>query len=120
MRIIESAGFYYPDSSGGTEVYVNFLAKELQAQGVECAVAAPSPSEETSRYIHEGTEVFRYPVPGRLLRSEIQGGRRPASLANSWSGCGRVGQTFTISIPGRPAAASGTSRQQRGSDSRLS
>jgi glycosyltransferase involved in cell wall biosynthesis len=72
VRVVESAGFYYPDSSGGTEVYVSYLTKGLRAQGIECTVAAPSPSE-ASRYTHEGTEVFRYPVPTNWLRREAQG-----------------------------------------------
>ena len=127
MRIIESAGFYYPDSSGGTEVYVSFLAKGLQAQGVECTIAAPSPSEEASQYVHQGTEVFRYPVPERFLQSEIQGRAPPRQFGvfvewlrehgadvyhqHSWtSGCGlwhlkaakRLGlkTVVTVHVPG--------------------
>lgn len=71
MHIIESAGFYYPESSGGTEVYVNGLAKCLRGQGIQCTVAAPSRSE-ASRYDHDGTKVFRYPVPENWLRRETQ------------------------------------------------
>jgi glycosyltransferase involved in cell wall biosynthesis len=77
LRIVENVGFYYPESSGGTEVYVSSLVKGLRAHGVECAVAAPSQSARASRYIHEGTEVFRYPVPAVWLRREIQGGVPP-------------------------------------------
>ena len=73
LRIIESIGFYYPDLSGGTEAYVSSLAKNLEMQGIECIVAAPSPSEEASRYVHEGVAVFRYPVPERWSRRRDAG-----------------------------------------------
>ena len=77
LRIIESAGFYYPNSSGGTEVYVSSLAKNLKMHGIECIVAAPSQSKEASRYDHEGVAVFRYPVPQRWSRYETQGRKKP-------------------------------------------
>src|SRR5947209_7317211 len=73
MRVVETVGFYFPDSVGGTEVYVNSLTNNLQANGIECAVAAPIRSSEPSRYVHQGIEVFRYPFPARFHRSETQG-----------------------------------------------
>jgi glycosyltransferase involved in cell wall biosynthesis len=73
MRVVESVGFYFPDSVGGSEVYVSSLANKLQASGIECIVAAPHRSSEASRYIHEGVEVFRYPFPERSERGELQG-----------------------------------------------
>jgi glycosyltransferase involved in cell wall biosynthesis len=77
MRVIQSTGFYYPDSTGGTEAYVDALASCLQTQGVECIVAAPLPSEVPVRSVHAGVDVFRYPVPKRWLRREIQGRAPP-------------------------------------------
>ncbi len=73
MHIIHSVGFYFPDSVGGSEVYVSSLASKLQAKGIECAVAAPFQSDKPSRYNHEGVEVFRYPFPARSVRDETQG-----------------------------------------------
>ncbi len=73
MRVVESVGFYFPDSRGGSEVYVRSLAKELQASGIECIVTAPSRSSEASRYVDEGVQVFRYPFPERTRRGEVQG-----------------------------------------------
>jgi glycosyltransferase involved in cell wall biosynthesis len=73
MRVIESAGYYFPDFVGGTEVYVGSLAKKLQTSGVECIVAAPHLSNRILQYTHEGVEVFRYPFPEQSLRSEAQG-----------------------------------------------
>jgi glycosyltransferase involved in cell wall biosynthesis len=77
MRVVESVGFYYPDSTGGTEAYVSALAKYLQARGSDCWVAAPSASEQTTQYVEEGIQVFRYSVPERWLRREIQGRQLP-------------------------------------------
>src|SRR5262245_12677022 len=77
MRIIENAGFYFQESMGGTEVYVSCLAEDLKMRGIECIVAAPSSSEEASRYVHKGVEVFCYPVPVRWERHEVQGRKQP-------------------------------------------
>jgi glycosyltransferase involved in cell wall biosynthesis len=76
MRVVETAGFYYPNSTGGTEVYVSALAENLRAHDIICTVAAPS--QTSSHYFHQGIEVFRYPVPEKLARVEIQGRRPPA------------------------------------------
>jgi glycosyltransferase involved in cell wall biosynthesis len=77
MRVIQCTGFYYPDSTGGTEAYVASLATSLQAHGVECKVAAPLPLEVPIRSAHAGVEVFRYPVPKRWFRREVQGKEAP-------------------------------------------
>jgi glycosyltransferase involved in cell wall biosynthesis len=73
MRVVESGGFYFPESVGGTEVYINSLAKRLQASGINCVVAAPFRSDKASHYFDDGIEVFRYPVPERPFREETQG-----------------------------------------------
>src|SRR5262245_26441011 len=88
MRVIECAGFFFPHSVGGTEVYVNSLGKSLQAKGIELTVAAPSRSNKASRYVHEGLEVFRYPVPKRWLTSEVQGRipHRQFDVFENWLG----------------------------------
>ena len=127
MRIVESVGFYYPDSSGGTEVYVSALARTLQSRGIECSVFAPSASDQTAQYVHEGIQVLRYPMPARWRRSEVQGRQPPRGFPvfedrlcqwnadvyhqHSWtSGCGlwhlkaakRLGlkTVVTVHVPG--------------------
>jgi glycosyltransferase involved in cell wall biosynthesis len=77
MRVVESVGFYFPNSVGGSEVYVNSLAKTLRAGGIECVVAAPHQSSVGSVSNYEGTEVFRYPFPERPRRGETQGRLAP-------------------------------------------
>lgn len=73
MRVVESGGFYFPDTVGGTEVYINSLAKTLQTSGIDCVITAPSRSNKALHYFHEGIEVFRYPFPGDPFRDEAQG-----------------------------------------------
>jgi glycosyltransferase involved in cell wall biosynthesis len=92
VRIIESTAFYYPDSSGGTEVYVRSLVSELKRQGVYCIIAAPRPAEVHFQYHYEGAEVFRYPVPKSWYPDEIQGRRQPRKFAifEGWLGSQRA------------------------------
>jgi glycosyltransferase involved in cell wall biosynthesis len=74
MNILHALGWYFPESLGGTEVYVASLTARLKAAGHSCAIVAPlagAPSTDT--YLHEGTRVFRYPIPKALNRAEAQG-----------------------------------------------
>lgn len=49
---------YFPDASGGTEVYVRGLVRELVARGVAGAIAAPG--AESGSYRIDGAPVRRY------------------------------------------------------------
>src|SRR5689334_11423408 len=74
MKIVQAAGWYHPDSVGGTEVYVAALAKELLAAGHQVLVAAPEAGLSSPRtYTFEGCAVFRYPIPASPSRDEAQG-----------------------------------------------
>ena len=74
MKIVQAAGWFYPDSIGGTEVYVAALARELRSAGHEVLIAAPEPGLAAPRvYRHDGCEVFRYPIPAAPTRDEAQG-----------------------------------------------
>jgi len=58
MKIIHVPFTFSPDPIGGTEVYVDNLARDLRELGVDAIVAAPG---ETSRtYILDGLRVHRY------------------------------------------------------------
>ena len=74
MKIALALGWYFPDSIGGTEVYVKGLAQRLKKRGHEVSVAAPLRGIEESReYEHEGIPVFRYPLAGAsATRDECQ------------------------------------------------
>ena len=72
MRIAHALGWYFPDSVGGTEVYVAALCRHLRAAGHEVAVVAPDVRGESTT-AHDDVPVFRYPVPRRPTRDEAQG-----------------------------------------------
>ena len=62
MRVVHVPFGYFPDPSGGTEVYVAQLARDLRAHGVESIVAAPAHGSTADRYEHDGTAVYRFGV----------------------------------------------------------
>jgi glycosyltransferase involved in cell wall biosynthesis len=61
MRIVHLPYTYFPDPSGGTEVYVHTLAKTLQQRGVDNLIAAPGQQEQA--YEYDGLPVQRLAVP---------------------------------------------------------
>ena len=71
MKIVHALGWYFPESLGGTEVYVAALCRRLRAAGHDISIVAPDPSGERS-YEHDGVPVFRYPVPNVARRGEAQ------------------------------------------------
>lgn len=74
MRILHALGWYFPESIGGTEVYVKALAERQRARAHEVQVAAPAPgSNRAQSYDHDGVSVFRYPIPAEPTRQEAQG-----------------------------------------------
>jgi len=74
MRIVQGIGWYYPESWGGTEIYVAGLSRRLRAAGHEVVVAAPDQSHAIERlYEHDGIRVYRYPTPPEPTRAEAQG-----------------------------------------------
>jgi glycosyltransferase involved in cell wall biosynthesis len=74
VRIVQAVEWYYPDGSGGTERYVSALCRKIRDAGHEVSVAAPDPlTMRTRAYCHDGTAVFRYPIPAEPSRQECQG-----------------------------------------------
>ena len=87
MKILQGVGWYYPDSWGGTEIYVAALAGRLRAAGHEVAIAAPDSSHQCERrYDHDGIPVYRYPIPAQPTRAEAQGSTivRGVELFHRW------------------------------------
>lgn len=62
MRILHLIGWYFPDSVGGTEVYVAELARRQRARGFDVAIAAPQVAAALHHYEWDGTTVWRYPL----------------------------------------------------------
>src|SRR3989442_4261113 len=78
VKIVQALGWYYPDSLGGTEVYVNALANRFRTYGHQVAIAAPQVGASGPQtYVHDGCDVYRYPIPAAPTRDEAQG-RVPA------------------------------------------
>jgi glycosyltransferase involved in cell wall biosynthesis len=71
MRIVHLLGWYFPDSVGGTEVYVEGLSRRLLDAGHQVLIAAPDTSRTAPHgYEHAGVSVFRYPVTRQPTRDE--------------------------------------------------
>jgi glycosyltransferase involved in cell wall biosynthesis len=67
MKIFQVPFCFHPDPVGGTEVYVEALATQLQQQGHEIAIVAPSLSNQT--YYHQNLLIHRFalnPTPSDL------------------------------------------------------
>lgn len=127
MHVIQSLGWYFPQSTGGSEVYVSGLVKQLHHLGVQCQIAAPHDGTQGHAYLHDQAPVYRYPVgPGRT-HGQIVGtephtgfddfkrwlGTQPASVYHQHSmtfGCGvphlqaakarGMATVLTVHVPG--------------------
>ncbi len=91
MKIIQAVGWYFPESIGGSEIYVAGLSQRLKAAGHEVLIAAPFTADDpaTARekvYEHDDVPVFRYPIPTSPTREEAQGSRivRGAEKLHRW------------------------------------
>jgi glycosyltransferase involved in cell wall biosynthesis len=69
MKIVHSVGWYFPESVGGTEVYVDALCRRLRAAGHQVTIAAPTLGPGRS-YLHDGLPVFRYSIAAVPTRDE--------------------------------------------------
>ena len=71
MKIVHLLGWYFPDSVGGTEVYVEGLCRRLAAAGHVMRIAAPdSGGIAAEHYEHDGVPVYRYTIPAAVTRDE--------------------------------------------------
>lgn len=83
MKILHLLGWYFPDSVGGTEVYVEALCRRLRAAGHDVRIAAPdSHGAARQSYEHDGVPVLRYAISNQPTRDEayhrvvVRGGER--------------------------------------------
>jgi glycosyltransferase involved in cell wall biosynthesis len=86
VKIVQALGWYFPESLGGTEVYVATLSRAFAAAGHKVRVAAPDTVGGERTYAHDGTQVYRYPIPAHPTRDEAQGSRtvRGAHRFHEW------------------------------------
>lgn len=70
MKIAHLLGWYFPDSFGGTEIYVEYLCRRLRAAGHDVAIAAPTTNGGPVSYTHDSVPVFRYAIPTDATRDE--------------------------------------------------
>ncbi|MDP3241302.1 MAG: glycosyltransferase, partial [Reyranella sp.] len=61
LRVVHCVGFYFPDSTGGTEVYVRDLVSALSRYAVDSTIIAATDGDY-HRYSWNGVEVVRYPI----------------------------------------------------------
>jgi glycosyltransferase involved in cell wall biosynthesis len=71
VKIVHALGWYFPESLGGTEVYVAGLCRRLRSAGHNVAIVAPHTGGERT-YEHSGVTVFRYPISAGATRDEAQ------------------------------------------------
>jgi len=60
VKVVQVPFCFYPDPVGGTEVYVEALARRLLVGGLEVIVAAPG--DTATSYDHHGLQVHRFAV----------------------------------------------------------
>ncbi len=70
MKVAQCVSWYFPDSSGGCEVYVEGLTRCLDRIGVESVVLAPA-VKDIPPYLHNGVPVIRYPIPANPTPREL-------------------------------------------------
>ena len=75
IQVIQAAGYFFPDSTGGSEVYVGDLARELRQLGCESTILAPARDLTAQSYEWQGLPVHRYPWDHAGDRSIISGAR---------------------------------------------
>ena len=71
MKIAHLVGWYFPDSVGGTEIYVEGLCRRLRDAGHDVIVAAPDAQHVMpAQYAHDDEPVFRYRIATPASRDD--------------------------------------------------
>src|SRR5581483_3100058 len=80
LTVLHAPYTFYPDSVGGTEIYVEQLALALNARGISNRIVAPGTQSETYRY--RGMPVHRIGVAAQVSDlNELYGGSDASALA---------------------------------------
>ena len=73
MDITHATSWYFPEASGGTEVYIAALATELAELGMSARIVAAREGREADDYWWNETPVHRYPVHPPQRPREVRG-----------------------------------------------
>ena len=95
MKILHVPYCYFPDPAGGTEIYVQALAREQRSRGIEVEIAAPAASEST--YDVEGVTVRRFATSADLSREELYGDGDPVA-AHSFAATSLAGNPDVVHL----------------------
>jgi glycosyltransferase involved in cell wall biosynthesis len=71
MKLIHTTSWYFPDTSGGVDVYIDSLLKGLQGHGLSAQVAAPRKGTTEDNYIFNDIPVYRYPVFPESTKTQV-------------------------------------------------
>lgn len=72
IRVVHCVGFYFPDSTGGTEVYVRDLTKTLLSYSVDGTIIAAT-NGAADQYKWQGFDVIRYRPDATMVPAESPG-----------------------------------------------
>ena len=75
VRAIQATAYFFPESTGGTEVYVGDLTRDLQRLGCNSTILAPSLDLSAHSYEWHGLPVNRYPCSDAGDRQIVSGAR---------------------------------------------
>ena len=112
MKIVQAVGWYFPGTTGGTEVYVAGLASRLQRLGHVVDIVTPdSAIDAVHSYTYEGAAVHRFPIVTPLTRGEAQGRVpvRGSEWFREWVTATRPDVVHRV----QPAPSAGAHRQRR-------
>ncbi|GEP56563.1 glycosyltransferase [Reyranella soli] len=73
LRVVHCVGFYFPESTGGTEVYVRDLTKALLPHAIDGTIIAAT-NGAANRYRWQGFDVIRYRPDATNEPAEAPGG----------------------------------------------
>jgi|FEC22Drversion2_1045045.scaffolds.fasta_scaffold00557_19 glycosyltransferase involved in cell wall biosynthesis len=77
LRVVHCVGFYFPDSTGGTEVYVRDLTKALLSHSIDGTIIAATDGA-ADRYRWQGFDVIRYRPDATDNMADSPGSPSPA------------------------------------------
>ncbi len=85
LRIVHCVGFYVPDSTGGTEVYVRDLVTALSRHSIDGTIIAAT-NKGYDRYKWHGVDVVRYPINATDVPSAPTPGRGSQARRSAFQG----------------------------------